>query len=84
MLLVYSSIAFGRIGALGPGACPGAGPSVPTVREHNISYIKYIYGAAILQEPDAVRGKTVAAIVTGGNVDTDVFAAVLQGQTPKV
>jgi len=40
--------------------------------------------AAILQEPDAVRGKTVAAIVTGGNVDTDVFAAVLQGQTPKV
>ncbi len=40
--------------------------------------------AAILQEPDAVRGKTVAAIVTGGNVDTDVFAAVLQGQTPRV
>jgi threonine dehydratase len=40
--------------------------------------------AAILQERDAVRGKTVAAIVTGGNVDADVFAAVLQGQTPEV
>lgn len=40
--------------------------------------------AAILAEPDVVRGKTIAAIVTGGNVDTDAFAAVLQGQTPEV
>ena len=39
--------------------------------------------AAILQEPDAVRGKTVAAIVTGGNIDADMFADVLQGRTPE-
>ena len=38
--------------------------------------------AAILQERDAVRGNTVAAIATGGNVDTGVFATVLKGLTP--
>ena len=36
-----------------------------------------------LKETDAVRGKTVAAIITGGNVDADIFTAVLQGHTPE-
>jgi threonine dehydratase len=40
--------------------------------------------AAILKERDAVRGRNVAAILTGGNVDADVFATVLQGSTPVV
>jgi threonine dehydratase len=39
--------------------------------------------AAILQEHDAVRGKEVGAILTGGNIDADMFAAVLQGETPE-
>jgi threonine dehydratase len=33
--------------------------------------------AAVLQEREQRRGKRVAAILTGGNVDTDVFARVL-------
>lgn len=33
--------------------------------------------AAVLRESDAVRGRRVAAILTGGNVDADVFARVL-------
>jgi threonine dehydratase len=32
---------------------------------------------AVLQEREQLRGKRVAAILTGGNVDTDVFARVL-------
>ena len=39
--------------------------------------------AAILQERDSVRGKVIGAILTGGNVDADMFAAVLQGETPE-
>jgi len=38
--------------------------------------------AGALQERDTVRGQTVGLIVTGGNVDTDVFRAVLAGETP--
>lgn len=34
--------------------------------------------AAILKEQDAVRGKKVAAVLTGGNVDRDVFAQVIR------
>jgi threonine dehydratase len=33
--------------------------------------------AAVLQEREQLAGKKVAAILTGGNVDTDVFARVL-------
>lgn len=33
--------------------------------------------AAVLQERESLAGKKVAAILTGGNVDTDVFARVL-------
>jgi len=38
--------------------------------------------AALMQERDRQRGRRVAAILTGGNVDTDVFRAVLEGQCP--
>ncbi len=38
--------------------------------------------AGLLSEPDAVRGRKVAVILTGGNVDADVFAEVLAGRTP--
>jgi threonine dehydratase len=34
--------------------------------------------AAVLKEQDRLRGRRVAAVVTGGNVDREVFAAVLQ------
>ena len=35
--------------------------------------------AALLSEHDAIAGRRVAAILTGGNVDRDVFARVLNG-----
>jgi len=38
--------------------------------------------AAILQNPDAVRGKVVGAILSGGNIDAGMFAGILQGKTP--
>jgi threonine dehydratase len=40
--------------------------------------------AALLKEQDAQRGRRVAVILTGGNVDADVFARVLLGDTPEV
>lgn len=39
--------------------------------------------AALMQERNRHRGKRVAAILTGGNVDTDVFRTVLEGRCPK-
>ena len=36
--------------------------------------------AATLRERDRVAGKRVGAVVTGGNVDREVFAAVLEGR----
>lgn len=38
--------------------------------------------AALLQERSAMRGKTVAVILSGANVDRDVFLTVLRGETP--
>lgn len=38
--------------------------------------------AAVLQEREANKGRKVAAILSGGNVDAEVFAEVLQGATP--
>jgi threonine dehydratase len=35
--------------------------------------------AAVMQERDLVAGKRIAAILTGGNVDTDVYGRVLSG-----
>ena len=40
--------------------------------------------AAVLQERDAIDGKVVGVILSGGNVDTDVFVSVLRGETPTV
>jgi threonine dehydratase len=39
--------------------------------------------AALIQEKDAVKGQRVGVILCGGNVDTDVFADVLAGKTPR-
>lgn len=38
--------------------------------------------AALLQERETMAGRKVAVIVTGGNIDTDLFAQVLNGETP--
>lgn len=38
--------------------------------------------AALLQEREAMRGKRVGVILSGGNIDQPKFAAVLAGQTP--
>ncbi|GAB4225700.1 MAG: threonine dehydratase [Methyloligellaceae bacterium] len=40
--------------------------------------------AALLKERDAMQGRRVALILSGGNVDTDVFATILEGGTPKL
>jgi len=40
--------------------------------------------AGLLSEAPAMRGRRVAIIQTGGNVDSDVFAQVLAGHTPTV
>ncbi|MFT7596543.1 MAG: threonine dehydratase [Paracoccaceae bacterium] len=40
--------------------------------------------AALMQERDAMQGKKVGVILSGGNVDSDVFAQVLAGKTPVV
>lgn len=38
--------------------------------------------AALLKERDLIRGRRVAVVLTGGNVDAAVFATVLRGETP--
>lgn len=40
--------------------------------------------AGLMHERELQRGKRVAVILCGGNVDTDVFRAVLPGATPTV
>jgi threonine dehydratase len=40
--------------------------------------------AALLSERNRMRGKTVGVILTGGNIDTEDFAAVLLGTTPQI
>jgi threonine dehydratase len=40
--------------------------------------------AAALQERDALRGRTVGVILSGANIDSDAFATVLAGGTPRV
>lgn len=40
--------------------------------------------AALLRDRDSLHGKTVAVILTGGNIDSGDFAAVLAGKTPRV
>lgn len=38
--------------------------------------------AALMQERDKMSGKAVGVILSGGNIDTDMFATVLGGNTP--
>ncbi len=40
--------------------------------------------AAVIQEKAQLQGMKVGAVLTGGNVDTTVFAQVLRGETPLV
>ena len=40
--------------------------------------------AGLIQERDQMAGKKVAVILCGGNVDSDMFAQVLAGNTPPV
>jgi threonine dehydratase len=40
--------------------------------------------AALMQERDAMHGKAIGVILSGGNIDADMFATVLQGGTPRV
>ncbi len=40
--------------------------------------------AALMQEKVLQKGKKVAVILCGGNIDRDVFTKVLQGKTPQV
>lgn len=40
--------------------------------------------AALMQEKGKMSGKKVAVILSGGNIDTDMFASVMLGSTPVV
>lgn len=39
--------------------------------------------AGAIQEKEANRGKRIGVVLTGGNVDANVFARVLSGETPQ-
>jgi threonine dehydratase len=39
--------------------------------------------AGLVAEQERMRGRRVAVVQTGGNVDSDVLAAVLRGETPR-
>ena len=38
--------------------------------------------AGLIQEQEAMRGKKVAVILSGGNIDMPVFRQILGGETP--
>ncbi|MCB1651841.1 MAG: threonine dehydratase [Alphaproteobacteria bacterium] len=38
--------------------------------------------AALMKERETMKGKKVAAILSGGNIDADLFTTILKGQTP--
>ncbi|PIE15645.1 MAG: hypothetical protein CSA68_06395 [Rhodobacterales bacterium] len=40
--------------------------------------------AGLMQESEAMRGQKVAVILSGGNIDSDWFAQILNGQQPKL
>jgi threonine dehydratase len=40
--------------------------------------------AALMQEREKMRGKKVGLVLSGGNIDREVFAEVLAGRTPEV
>ncbi|MEK6205942.1 MAG: threonine dehydratase [Amylibacter sp.] len=40
--------------------------------------------AALIQERDKMQGKRIGVILTGGNIDMDMFKTVMRGDVPKV
>jgi threonine dehydratase len=40
--------------------------------------------AALLDERDRVAGRRVGIVLTGGNIDSSTFAAILEGTTPTI
>ncbi len=40
--------------------------------------------AALMQERNTMQGKRIGVILTGGNIDMDVFRTVMRGDVPKV
>ncbi len=40
--------------------------------------------AALMQERDMMQGKRIGVILTGGNIDADMFRTVMRGDVPKV
>lgn len=40
--------------------------------------------AALMQERALWQGKKVGIVMTGGNIDPEVFATVLSGSTPRI
>jgi threonine dehydratase len=40
--------------------------------------------AALLQERSSMQGRKVGVVLTGGNIDADLFERVLRGETPGV
>ena len=40
--------------------------------------------AALMQERDKMQGKRVGVILTGGNIDMDMFRTIMRGDVPKV
>src|SRR5215475_12711023 len=40
--------------------------------------------AAVLKQRSAVKGKRVAIVLSGGNIDMTIFAQILAGETPEV
>ena len=40
--------------------------------------------AALMQERNTMQGKRIGVILTGGNIDADMFRTVMRGDVPKV
>ena len=40
--------------------------------------------AALMSEREKMRGKKIGVILSGGNIDSDKFAEVMNGNTPRV
>src|SRR5205807_449302 len=39
--------------------------------------------AAVLQEKEGLRGKKIAAVLSGGNVDTEIYRKILSTASPQ-
>ena len=75
--------------AAGPGEAEPAQsppPPAPTPAAAAAAYpgLPRLALAALIQEKDRMRGKTVAVILSGGNGDRSQMAEILSGATPRV